>query len=624
MKHEWNFGCTLALQLLTQVVSCEQRTDGAELTDYSVLNILQDVRQLHHYDQLVFVHNRNATLGSAFVAQTQTELEEPQEVVAYENFRLTANVDYEEQFIRKVMSELAVPVIHFNELSAVQLKQHFRVELLLVVYLEEALVAQSGLFKTLATSLQHRTLSNILFLINNDNTTATCDELYLEQLFKFCWQSKMINVAALCADYKRTKQFYSYTHFPVFALEYKTLNALQLKDESIFPDRLRNLHEFKIPYIIGGSEPRIIIYKYNGKRILGGFVGHFFVTFAAKHNFKFYEPPNMRITPAQELVEAVRNNTAEISIGLAYPNIPLDGFSYPYEQVNWCVWSPVEADIPSYDFFWIVFEGMTFALALGVVLLISVVLSCALWQHGKKPDLLRFFIHDACLRGVLGQSFRELSRAPFVIRFIYLQICVLGILLTTSYNAYFATYWTSAPKVAPFRNIDDILHSNKKIFVFAPEYVEMIARTADLRKYIPMFYVEKDYKTFLSTRDTFNTKYLYMVPTTNWRIYNEQQKVFTTPLFRLRSDMCFYNNIPMCFPIHSNSIFSQILRDMILRTAQAGLTEYWTRSGFLEMLKAGRVSLKDLSRRNEFRAMAVKDMKYIWMGYGIACAIMIM
>ncbi|XP_050316972.1 uncharacterized protein LOC126751080 [Bactrocera neohumeralis] len=622
MKHEWTFGCALALQLLTQVVKCEQGTDGAELTNYSVLNILQNVRQLHHYDQLVFAHNRNATLGSAFVAQTQTELEEPEELVDYDNFRLSANADYEEQFIRKVMSELAVPIIYINELSAVQLRQHFRVELLLLVYLEESLEAQSGLFKTVATSMKHRTLSNILFLINNDNTTATCDELYLEQLFQFCWQSKMINVAALCSDYKRTKQFYSYTHFPVFALEFKPLNALQLKDESMFPDRLHNLHEFEIPYVIGGREPRIIIYEYNGKQILGGSVGHFFITFAAKHNFKFYEPPNLRFTPGQQLVEAVRNNTAEISIGLAYPNIPLDGFSYPYEQVNWCVWSPVEADIPNYDFFWIVFEGMTFALAVGVILLISVVLSCALWQHDKKPDLLRFFIHDACLRGVLGQSFRELSRAPFVIRFIYLQICVLGILLTTSYNAYFATYWTSAPKVAPLRNIDDILYSNRKIFVFAPEYIELIARAADLRKYIPMFYVEKDYKTFLSTRDTFNTKYLYMVPTTNWQIYNEQQKVFTTPLFRLRTDMCFYNNVPMCFPIHSNSIFSQILQDMILRTAQAGLTEYWRRSGFLEMLKAGRVSLKDLSRRNEFRAMAVEDMKYVWMGYGTACAIM--
>lgn len=429
------------------------------------------------------------------------------------------------------------------------------------------------------------------------------------------------------ANFQRTKLFYSYTQFPVFTLEYKPLNALQLHDVSFFPDRLRNLHGYKVPYIIGGADPRIIIFEYSGKRIVGGFVGHFLNNFSAKHNFTFYEPlpspSNSKLAPSQDLIAAVRNNTAEISVGLTYPNIPFDGFSYPYEQVNWCVWSPMEADIPNYDFFWIVFEGMTFALALGVILLISIVLSCALWQHGKKPDLLRFFIHDACLRGVLGQSFRELSRAPFVIRFIYLQICVLGILLTTSYNAYFATYWTSAPKVAPLRNFDDIMYSDKKIYVFAPEYVELISRTVDLRKYIPMFYVERDYHNYLATRDTYNTKYLYMIPTTKWQIYSEQQKVFTTPLFRWRNDMCFYHNIPLCFPIHSDSIYSQILRDMIYQTAQAGLTEYWMRGGFLELIRAGRLNLEDLSRRNEFRAMAVADMKYVWIGYGIACATML-
>lgn len=431
------------------------------------------------------------------------------------------------------------------------------------------------------------------------------------------------NCTIFYVNFQRIRQFYSYTHFPEFALEYKPLSALKLYDTPIFPDRLRNLHGYKLPYIIGGADPRIIIYEYNGQRIVGGFVGHFLKSFSTKYNFTFYEPlaSNAKLTPSQELIAAVRNNTVEISVGLTFPNIPYDGFSYPYEQVNWCIWTPVEADIPNYDFFWIVFEGMTFALVLGVILLISFVLSCALWQHGKKPDLLRFFIHDTCLCGVLGQPFRELSRAPFVIRFIYLQICVVGILLTTSYNAYFATYWTSAPKMPPFRDFDDILYSNKKVFVFAPEYMELITRAADLRKYIPMFYVEKDYYNFLATRDTFDTKYSYMIPTTKWRIYSEQQKIFTTPIFRMRTDLCFYHNIPMCFPIHSNSIFSKMLQTMIYQTAQAGLTEYWMRGGFLELIKAGRLGFKDLSRRIEFSAMALEDMKYVWMGYGIACAI---
>lgn len=202
MKLAWLFGSALELQLLTQVVRCQRSTGRPELSEYTVLNFLQDVRELHHYDQLVFAHNRNATLGPAFGAQTRMEVTEPAEVKDFKHFRLSASQNYEEQFIGNVMTELSVPLIHFNELSAVQLRQHFSTAFFLVVYLEESLPAQSALFKALVTSLKHRTLANILFLINNINTTATCDERYLKQLFQFCWQSKMINVAALCADYK--------------------------------------------------------------------------------------------------------------------------------------------------------------------------------------------------------------------------------------------------------------------------------------------------------------------------------------------------------------------------------------------------------------------------------------
>ncbi|CAD6991562.1 unnamed protein product [Ceratitis capitata] len=555
------------LEYTLAILQLAHRANGQDIqlnwTDYNLLNFLQDIRRLHHYDQLVFAHNRNATFGAAFGELSGNALDEGG--VDFESFQAnrTGNVDYETEFVRYMMTELPTAVVLYDELSSFELKRHFSAALLIVVYLEEELMAQSALFKA---------------------TTASCETAFLRELFQFSWHSKMINVAALCNDYQDTQQFYSYTHLPDFALEYKHLSAELLYRGPIFPYRLSNWQGYKLPYIIGGGDPRVIVYEYDRRRVVGGFAGHFLVTFAHKYNFTLYEPLPIKsytkFPPSQDLIKAVRNNTVEISVALTFPNIPLDGFSYPYEQVNWCVWTPVEADIPNYDFFWIVFEGMTFLLVLGAIIVISLVLSCALWQHNSKPDLLRFVIHDACLRGVIGQSFRELSRAPFVIRFIYMQIYVLGILLTTSYNAYFAAYWTSAPKVAPLRTFDDILQSNKKIYMFAPEYNELIGRAADLRKYIPMFYIESDYHKYLATRDAYDTKYLYMIPTTKWRIYREQQKVFTTPIFRLRADLCFYYNIPLGFPIHSNSVLAKILQDMVLETAQSGLTDYWMRIGF--------------------------------------------
>ncbi|XP_036333417.1 uncharacterized protein LOC118744455 [Rhagoletis pomonella] len=425
-----------------------------------------------------------------------------------------------------------------------------------------------------------------------------------------------------------TARFFSYNHFPDFTLEHKSFRPDLLHHGPIYPQRLGDLQGYKLSFIMGGSDPRLIVYNYNGARILGGFAGHFLTTFASKRNCTLYEPlpapSNTRFAPARDLIAAVRNGTVEISIGLTFPQrLSFDGFTYPYEHVNWCVWSPIEPDIPNYEFFWIVFEGLTFVLTLAIIFVISLVLSCALWQHGKKPDTLHFFIHDACLRGVLGQSFREIQRAPFVVRFIYLQIYALGILLTTSYNAYFATYWTSAPKQPPLRSFDDILASSKKVYMFAPEYKELFDRAEDLRKYTPMVQVESDYHRYLSTRNAFDTKYIYMIPTTKWNIFREQQKIFTTPLFRMRHDLCLYHNIPLGFPIHSNSIFAQKLNEMILETTEFGLVEYWSQISFMDLIRAGRLKFVDLSRKNEFRPMKVEDLKLVWIGLGVMCVAMV-
>ncbi|XP_054747621.1 uncharacterized protein LOC129253328 [Anastrepha obliqua] len=581
------------------------------MSDYTVVNFLQDVRRFHNYDQVVFARNRNITAFAAFRTGDLGSRNQAKRVS--NNFRL--DVDYETQFVQNLMTDLVVPVILFNELTTFGLRQHFSDALMVVVYLEDTLESQTGLLNALVASLDYRRQSKVLFLINNKDTTATCDDTFLQQLFQFCWQSKMINVAALCSDYKLTAQFYSYTHFPVFALEYKTLNADLFLHGPIYPYRLGNLHGYKLPYIIGGSEPRIIVYNYNGQRIVGGSAGNFFKNFARKHNFSLYEPQPTssytEFTSSRDLIAAVRNSTVEISAAPTFTFSPAqlstDGFTYPYEQTNWCAWVPIEPDIPNSEFFWIVFDELVFILMMVTLVVISSVLSGALWRHGNKPDILHFFLHGACFRGVLGQSVREICGAPFVIRFIYLQIYFFGILLTTSYNSHFGSYWTRAPKERSLNTFDDILHSNWKVYILMQDFNEIISQE-ELRKYIPMFQIETDYQTFLNTRDAFDMKYIYMIPTTKWKIFKEQQKFFTTPLFRMRLDLCLFRNIPLCFPINNNSIFTEIANEMILDAAQSGLTEHWTRSAFLELINAGRLSFMDLSRKNEFRAMKVEDL----------------
>jgi len=171
-----------------------------------------------------------------------------------------------------------------------------------------------------------------------------------------------------------------------------------------------------------------------GNVVYEGTVGHFMMAFQQKYNVKFVQPlgnkNQLEFAPSMQTVAAVRNESVEISISLTFPTIPPYGFSYPYEQMNWCVMLPVEADVPPFEYYTRVFELAAFLLTLGALVIISLLLTSALRLHGYTTRISEFLLHDSCLRGVLGQSFVEVFRAPALVRGIYLEICVLGILIT--------------------------------------------------------------------------------------------------------------------------------------------------------------------------------------------------
>lgn len=439
---------------------------------------------------------------------------------------------------------------------------------------------------------------------------------------KFLTISKIIFF--LLSYFQITHKFYSYTHFPEFQLEIKPISfSTAAQVEQFYPNRLSNLNGFKLPIIIGGSDPRIIPYTNSkGKEVIGGFVGHFIQAFAEKYNCELIQPipfDPKETMPSQFLLKAVRNGTVEISAALTFPEIPFHGYSYTYEQVNWCVLLPVEPNIPGYKYFTSVFKGETYLMVIAVVVIISMILSIALYIHDYRVDLLDFICSDDCLRGLLGQSFSEIVRPPRIIRFIYMQICILGILLTTTYNSYFSTYVTRPPKEATIKTFDDILKSGLKIEAWLPEYNELLGRVTEYQKYSSIFYLVKDYHEHLEIRDSFNTKYGYMMPTTKLIIIQEQQKLFTTPLFRQSKDLCVFNSIPMCFPIQDNSIYNSMIYRLILETAQSGLQFFWAEYGFLELLAARKLILKDLSAKQEFQAMTIDDLQYIMIFMGGMC-----
>ncbi|KAH8388350.1 hypothetical protein KR093_004743, partial [Drosophila rubida] len=577
-------GCPCYWVIFCLWLSTARSAEGENNT--AVLQLLSSIKNQDNFECLLLMRNHNASFM----------MDEPGNNIA-----------------RSLMEAIATPVLQLDERVSYFLfnKQSNRV--LSVVYmLNTDLNVHRGLLKALVANLRFMTTSRVVFVVQRGEVS----DMFLYKLFTQCWRLKLLNALVVFEDFESTHIFYSYNHFPRFQLEQRVFEPTSI----IFPERLHNLHGYELSIIIGGSTPRIIgHYDEQGKAVYKGVVGHFMSLFQQKYNCLFVEPFPANATafaPSTDVMNAVSNGSVELSVAITFPfRLTLRGFSYPIEQMHWCLMLPIEADVPPAEYYVRVFELAAFLLTLATMVLTSFTLATALQQHGYRVQALDYVMHENSLRGALGQSFCEVLRAPIVVRAIYVQICLLGFLLTAWYNSYFSAYVTSSPKEAPYRNYDDVLASHLKIVAWEDEYHELVGRIADLQKYAPMFYVEPNFSTFIAKRDSFDTHFGYMMPTTKWVVINAQQKTFSQPLFRMRNDFCFFQNVPFGFPVPENSIYLEPLKDLILDITATGLISHYTQSAFMELVEAGELHFIDFSAARQFRAMQLQDLQYIWYGF---------
>ncbi|KAH8356353.1 hypothetical protein KR084_005578 [Drosophila pseudotakahashii] len=442
------------------------------------------------------------------------------------------------------------------------------------------------------------------------------------RMLECCWNHQLLNVVAIGPNFEESLIVYSYTPFPILQFIERRLDDSTI----IFESRLENLHGYRLPIALGGSSPRLIVYRgLDGKLIFSGPVGNFMLSFEQRFNCKMVLPYPFDVsvtTPSRDLIRAVRNGSAEIALAATYALLPFTGYSYPFELMSWCLMMPLPAEVPHSQLYSMVFSPTAFWITLFAMVMISLTLSIALRLHGYRVSLSEYFLHDSCLRGVMSQTFYEVLRAPALVRGIYLVICVLGLLITSWYNSYFSTFVTSAPRLPAFTSYESIKRSSTKVVVWKPEFDMLLKLWGNMESYSSIFQLHKDFKEFLHLRDSFDTRYGYMMPLEKWSLMREQQKVFSSPLFSLQEDLCVYHTVPIVFPIANNTVFREPLNRLILDVTATGLLSHWRDMVLTEMIKAGQLELADRGHPKEFRAMQVEDLEEIWrcVGYMLVLA----
>ncbi|KAH8247271.1 hypothetical protein KR038_001229 [Drosophila bunnanda] len=525
------------------------------------------------------------------------------------NFEYAVLLGHPDPIWHTILWKIPVPIIQINEDSMEKhnLGFYHSKNFVTIVFVNESL---DEILELLNLNLGLLNTLPVLLVVQKENV-----QMY--SLLERCWHQQQLNVIAIGNDFEESRIFYSYSPFPIFQLIERRLENNTL----LFESHLKDLQGYPVPIALGGSSPRLIVYRgAEGQLIFSGPVGNLMMCFEKRYNCKLVQPypfDESSIQPARQLIGAVRNGSVQFALAAYYPQLPFSGYTYPIELMSWCLMMPVPSEVPHSQFYSIVFDPLTFWLTLLVIVVISLTLSLALRLHGYRVSFTEHFLHNSCLRGVLGQPFYEVLRTPALVRGIYMVICVLGILITAWYNSYFSTFVTSAPKLPPFTSYESIEHSKVEVVIWKPEYEMLLHLSENMRKYSTIFRIKSDYQEFLQLRDSFDTRYGYMMPLEKWSLIKEQQKVFSSPLFTLREDLCVYHTIPIVFSIADNSIFREPLERLILDVQDTGLLARWRNIALTEMIKAGQLKLVDLSRPKEFRAMKLEDLEQVWIAGGI-------
>ncbi|XP_055854412.1 uncharacterized protein LOC129918088 [Episyrphus balteatus] len=441
---------------------------------------------------------------------------------------------FDDQFLLYIATSLNVPVILSTEDSSFYLKGKFNENLLTIVQFDF-----SDLFlQPLLEHLQHLRFCKTIFVLKNSSRNDT----ELKSLFKFCWRNRLINVVAVFQDFCTSSTYYSYSHFGGLNIEEIVWNNY---NSVVFRDKMKNLKGFTLPVVFGGPEPGLIISKNsNSEIVIRGYMGHFFNTFAKKHNARLNTSNVNTSLTARNLYDLVVNSKIEISG--AFPSrliAPVKYFSYPFFFYKWSIMLPIEKHIPIFKVFSLIFQWKALLLTIVVIILLSALLEIAAFSsHSPRIFTIWDFLFNIdCFRGILGQPFSQSPKASLTTKIIYSLVFLLGIMIVTSYDGFLQSFMTEPPRENMIRTFEDLEAAGLKVYIITADYNLMLS--PHFKKYSNIFKIEPDFATFIQIRDNLSPKYAYTVNSEKWKIYKMQQSFSGIKMFRWSDELCLNKNL---------------------------------------------------------------------------------
>lgn len=506
----------------------------------------------------------------------------------------------------------------FDANYTIYLNAFYNRALLCVVCLDD--FVDSNLLESMSESLQHMREVRILFLLKNF-TTAKPDDL--GELFTYCDQQQMLNVLAVFRNFPATGRLYSFNRFPNFTVESYQWPRIY------YPNRLTDLQGYELRSMPSQSEPGSIVYTNDlSEKRSSGYVYHLISTFAAKLNatLTYKAPVNVGASIAISiLADLTSNYELDLPIGLQMPveNVSLYGFSDIVEISNWMPMLPRSGYIERYQIYKCIFQSNTLIIDVMVFVIFSLLFTFIINGYDSNARGVKgiayndVIFNDKIFRGVIGLSFQLGRKRNYKFYLLYLLIFLQGLIWSTVYSAQLHAFFSRPPSGEQINSYADLKSRGIQIVLPLEEYevLEKFMPESFMERYRDILLVISDLRDFYTLRKSLNTHFAYSTHSEIWAMFERQQRYFSQSLFRVSEDVQFHRQILLAVPLAQNSVYRATFNSYLLDVQAYGFWDHWTAMSLFEMIKARKLSFKDMSKPRHYEPLEFQDLHYIWLMY---------
>ncbi|XP_049310173.1 uncharacterized protein LOC125778061 [Bactrocera dorsalis] len=504
------------------------------------------------------------------------------------------------------------PLLHFDTSPPIEIYvTKFNNALLTIAKLNQRLDQDKHLLVTLWRRLYFNTQTRLILLFED-----SASEAYVKQIMQMCAKNRATRVIALQPRMTVIERSYWALHiFPTPQIVKRTLpsNGTQL-----FHDHVKNMYGSPLRILESAILPQIYRYtsREGGPSKLSGYVGKTLVEYVNRHNGTLSYPlsTDQGYILLKDMVRLFKNNTLDIGQLMPYSlKFRHLSFTVVFKCTDYCFMVPLEQPLPKYTFYFKIIRKSFVAFFCANVALISCFAAIATRFYSKLTTSITDYVCNmTVVSGLLGMPFWTAGHTSKLHKVIYVSASLVGIIFGTAYATFLQSYSINPPFVSKAESIEELIDRGFKVAV-SKFNLFSILYTRDLEKYGENFIIFDNITKFLMSRDNLDTRYAFGV-TDMWSVYNEQQKYFSHPLFRL-SDICLGRGYPMVLPLQKNSIYRDSLNKFVRRLREAGLLAHWRRRSFLEMLAMKWITLENRNQQPAVEPMKLKDLRIVLMAY---------